>query len=92
MLRFERLLLADEQSFVPRLTTGADECRHGGSSAIPPAASLFPERFIYDEQPFVRGYGRATGRFWREADLRPNCTSSKVNNRLIHRSTKTSSP
>jgi hypothetical protein len=47
MLRFERLLLADEQSFVPRLTTGADTTyRHGGSSAIPPTASLFRERFI----------------------------------------------
>jgi hypothetical protein len=40
----------------------------GGSSAIPPTASLFRERFIYDEQPFLRGYERATGRFWREAD------------------------
>jgi hypothetical protein len=67
MLRFERLLLADEQSFVPRLTTGADAYRHGGSSAIPPTASLFRERFIYDEQPFLRGYERATGRFWRKA-------------------------
>jgi hypothetical protein len=42
----------------------------GGSSAIPPTASLFRERFIYDEQPFLRGYERATGRFWREADVR----------------------
>jgi len=39
----------------------------GGSSAIPPTASLFRERFIYDEQPFLRGYERATGRFWRKA-------------------------
>jgi hypothetical protein len=39
----------------------------GGSSAIPPTASLFRERFIYGEQPFLRGYERATGRFWREA-------------------------
>jgi len=42
----------------------------GGSSAIPPTASLFRERFIYDEQPFLRGYERATGRFWRKADVR----------------------
>jgi hypothetical protein len=69
MLRFERLLLADEQSFVPRLTTGADAYRHGESSTIPPTASLFRERFIYDEQPFLRGYERATGRFWREAAI-----------------------
>src|SRR5882762_8208969 len=73
MLRFERLLLADEQSLVPRLTTGADAYRHGGSSAIPPTASLFRERFIYDEQPFLRGYERATGRFWRKADPRVSC-------------------
>lgn len=39
----------------------------GGSSGIPPTASLFRERFIYDEQPFLRGYERATGRYWREA-------------------------
>ncbi len=39
MLRFERLLLADEHSLVPRLlTTGADATyRHEGSSAIPPS-------------------------------------------------------
>src|SRR6266550_9070867 len=37
----------------------------GGSTAIPPTASLFRERFIYDEQPFLCGYERATGRFWR---------------------------
>src|SRR5882757_6290453 len=42
----------------------------GGSSAIPPTASLFRERFIYDEQPFLRGYERATGRFWRKAAAR----------------------
>jgi hypothetical protein len=40
----------------------------GGSSAIPPTASLFRERFIYDEQPCLRGYERATGRFWRKAE------------------------
>jgi hypothetical protein len=44
----------------------------GGSSAIPPTASLFRERFIYDEQPFLRGYERATGRFWRNPD-KPGC-------------------
>jgi hypothetical protein len=48
MLRFERLLLADEHSLVPRLlTTRADATyRHEGSSAIPPTAALFRERFI----------------------------------------------
>jgi hypothetical protein len=75
MLRFERLLLADEQSLVPRLTTGADAYRHGGSSAIPPTASLFRERFIYDEQPFLRGYERATGRFWRKAAVHTQTAS-----------------
>src|SRR5260370_41356062 len=85
MLRFERLLQADEQSFVPRLTTGADAYRHGGSSAIPPTASLFRERFIYDEQPFLRGYERATGRFWRKAAVHSNSISRLISVRILGR-------
>jgi hypothetical protein len=50
----------------------------GGSSAIPPTASLFRERFIYGEQPFLRGYERATGRFWRKADVRQDAAVSYV--------------
>lgn len=70
MFRFEGLLLADQQSFVPGFLTSADEtCRHGGSSAIPPSASLYRERSTLSrlallepsKDPF------ATGRFWLKA-------------------------
>jgi hypothetical protein len=47
MFRFKRLLLADQQSFIPRFITPVERTyTHGGSSAIPPTASLYRERFI----------------------------------------------
>jgi len=45
MLGLKRFLLADEQSFVPRLSASTDgACGHTGSSAFPPSASLYRER------------------------------------------------
>src|ERR1700686_4852137 len=67
MLRFERLLLADEQSFVPRLTTGADTTGMGDPPpSRPPRRSLVSGSFN-DERPFFRVYEGATGHFWRKA-------------------------
>src|SRR5450755_2131081 len=44
----KRLLLADEQSFVPRSLASIDgACGHTGSSAIPPSASLYRERMTF---------------------------------------------
>jgi hypothetical protein len=51
MLRLERFLLADEQSFVPRSLASVDRTyRHSGSSAIPPSASLCGERIGYTDR------------------------------------------
>src|SRR6266436_7578047 len=50
VLRLERFLLADEQSLVPRSLASVDRtCRHRGSSATPPSASLYRERNIHTD-------------------------------------------
>ena len=50
VLRLERFLLSDAQTFVPRSLTSVDTTyRHRGSSATPPSASLYRERIIYND-------------------------------------------
>jgi hypothetical protein len=70
MFGLKRLLLADEQSFVPRSLTSADgACGHTGSSAIPPSASLLRERItLCRVNSLAPTKVFATGRFWRKAD------------------------
>ena len=70
VLRLKRFLLADEQSLVPRLLASVDRtCRHRGSSATPPSASLYSERMTlvptdHSGFPHERAH---YDRFWRKA-------------------------
>ena len=69
MLGLKRFLLADEQSFVPRLSASTDgACGHTGSSAIPPSASLYRERITVEptEHSGVAMYVLTIGCFWRK--------------------------
>ena len=69
MLELKRFLLADEQSFVPRLSASTDgACGHTGSSAIPPSASLYRERITVEptEHSGVAMYVLTIGCFWRK--------------------------
>jgi hypothetical protein len=70
VLRFERFVLADEQSLIPRSLVSTDRrYKHGGSSATPPSASLYRERIITTEQSGSPQTEFATDRFWRKTDV-----------------------
>src|SRR2546430_15072738 len=80
MLRFERLLLADEQSFVPTLTTWADAYRHGrilrhpAHRVVVSGSSMTSNHFcaVMNVRPAASGAKPTFGRI---------CTSLKANNR-----------
>ena len=79
MLRLERFLLADEQSFVPRSLALVDRTyRHRGPPPPrPPRRSIASVSFIPTEQSGSPKKVIATGYFWREAAARRNVRSWK---------------